>query len=1467
MSLFENLSIQAKAFATSAVLVICLVSLGSVAYVTLDKSQEGLHTLSTTVLPRQHAFAAVKDSIVAVQMKIFRYVSWASNGVNASLLRSLSSEVDTDLLAIQKNMGTLAARADLSEAQKADLRALILKWKHYESSAKDTLEVGSTDAPMATMMLGQADEKFMALAADFQKMSGSVVARTNEISTELVTDAEQKKMVLVIGGGIGLLLSLVISLMVSRSIVKPIRSVTHAMRQLSSGDTEVDVGYRNRRDEIGQMVEAIAVFRRNVLEMRAMEYENLEAEKQRLKEIGAARARLTDAIEAISDGFSLYDADDRLVVFNSKYKTLFAADANFIEVGRPFEAIIRAASLRDMVEDAAGDYEAWVARRIAQHRSASSTHIQHRNDGRYIQINERKTAEGGVVATYADITELKRNEVELARLVKGLQDATADLTESLEQQTATSEVLRVISSSNDNTQPVFDMIARRALQLCDAHFCAVFQFDGELIHLAAHHGLSAEGALAYERGFPLPPTRTTAIGRAILDRSLAEIPDVEADAEYGSLGIARAVTFRAILAVPLMRDGIPIGGIAVSRASVGPFPPKHIDLLHSFADQAVIAIENVRLFRKSKEALEQQTASSEILGVISRSPTDSGPVFEAILEGATRLCDAHLGVLNLYDGENYRTVAQSGGNPDFARWVFERGPFRPAGFMARMIEDRQPVQVADMKDSAEYREGLMHPVHFVDMGGARSYLIVPLIKDETVLGGISIFRPEVRPFSEKQIDLVRTFASQAVIAIENVRLFNEVTAHTEALTRAVDEMRALGEVGQAVSSTLDLDTVLATIITHAVELSQADAGGTIYEFDDAAGVFVPRASHGVSEAMIASLRDSRIRLGETTLGICAEQRAPFQTADVTLMRRDQVRDLLQREGVRALLAVPLLREERVIGGLVIRRKSAGEFSPSVVMLLQTFAAQSVLAIQNAHLFREIAEKGEQLEAASKLKSQFLANMSHELRTPLNAIIGVTEMLHEDAVDLKREDDLEPLERVLRAAKHLLALINDILDLSKIEAGKMDLHIESFAIAPLIEDVVQTIGTMAAKNGNTVVVDCAVALGSMRADQTRIRQALLNLASNANKFTERGTVTIGAKRSIEAGREWVTMAVSDTGIGLTPEQMGKLFQDFVQADASTTRKYGGTGLGLAISRRFCQMMGGDISVSSEPGRGSVFTIRLPANTEEPVSAPASTGLPVITGQGGAPLVLVVDDDLTVREVIGRYLERAGFSVVTADGGQEALRLARELHPAAMTLDIMMPGIDGWTVLAALKGDPELADIPVVLITIVDEKNRGFSLGAAEYLVKPVNREKLTVVLRGIVGGLERRVLLVDDDDFGRKAMCDGLVQNGWEVTEAANGRVALECLAQARPDLIILDLMMPEMDGFEFLAELRQKPEWRDIPVVVVTARDLTDEDRSRLNGGAERIIQKSERDELLDEVRSTLGKCIGRRNGAKGTGS
>jgi signal transduction histidine kinase/DNA-binding response OmpR family regulator/putative methionine-R-sulfoxide reductase with GAF domain len=1048
----------------------------------------------------------------------------------------------------------------------------------------------------------------------------------------------------------------------------------------------------------------------------------------------------------------------------------------------------------------------------------------------------------------------------------------ARLAEALEQNAAISDILRVISSSPTDPQSVFDMIARRAMPLCEAQFCAVFRFDGELIHLVTHHGLTAEGAVAWEKGFPQPASRSTAIGRAIQDRAIVQIPDVEADPEYGVRDIARAVTFRAIVAVPLLRDGRPIGGIAVSRTTTGLFPGRHIDLLHTFADQVVIAIENVRVFQgleartaELTTSLEQQTATAEVLKVISSSPTDAQPVFDIIGKLAERLCAADLSLVSRFDGELIQLVACHGVDEEGEQAVRRAFPMRSDSetVTARATRNGAVEHVADVLADPNYEQK-----YAARASGYRACLGVPMVREGQVIGVIFVGRRTPGFFTDAKVDLLKTFADQAVIAIENVRLFKEVEARTEALTRSVEEMCALGEVGKAVSSTLDLETVLVTIIAHAVELSQADAGGTIYEFDEATEVFVPRASHGVSETMVEGLRDSRIRLGESSLGQCAVQRAPFQTPDVGLMRADPVRDLLLREGVRAVLAVPLLREDRVIGGLVIRRRVAGEFSPSVITLLQALAGQSVLAIQNARLFREIAEKGKQLEVASQLKSQFLANMSHELRTPLNAIIGVTEMLHEDAVDLKLDDQLEPLERVLRAAKHLLALINDILDLSKIEAGKMDIHIESFAIAPLINDVVQTISTMATKNGNQVVVDCAADLGTMRADQTRIRQALLNLASNANKFTEKGTVTIGARRGTEAGREWVTMAVTDTGIGLTPEQMGKLFQDFVQADASTTRKYGGTGLGLAISRRFCQMMGGDITVTSEAGKGSTFTIRLPA--EVGAVQPAAAVKDAVaarpgTAAAGAPTILVVDDDPTVREVIERHLTREGFAVVTASGGQEGLRLARELHPAAITLDVMMPDLDGWTVLAAIKGDPELADIPVILVSIVDEKTRGYALGATDYMVKPVDRAQLSGVLRNICGGVGRRVLLVDDDDMTRRGMRLALEKDGWEVGEAENGRVALARLAEDCPDIIMLDLMMPEMDGFEFLVEMRARAEWRDIPVLVVTAKDLTAEERGRLNGDVARVLQKgsAELDEMLAEISRVLPGSIERGRGKK----
>jgi signal transduction histidine kinase/DNA-binding response OmpR family regulator len=592
-------------------------------------------------------------------------------------------------------------------------------------------------------------------------------------------------------------------------------------------------------------------------------------------------------------------------------------------------------------------------------------------------------------------------------------------------------------------------------------------------------------------------------------------------------------------------------------------------------------------------------------------------------------------------------------------------------------------------------------------------------------------------------------------------------------------------------------------------------------------------------------------------GRVLEERKPAWIADVTKDSNFPRSKAAQDTGLRAGFAFPVLAGEEVVAVMEFFSREPAVPDDAVLTIMAHVGGQLGRVIE-----RQRAQDA--LKLASQHKSQFLANMSHELRTPLNAIIGITEMLQEDARDSNREDDFEPLDRVVRAARHLLAVINDILDLSKIEAGKMDLHVESFAIEPVVQDVVDTVATLAAKNENSLRLECPPEIGSMCADQTRIRQALLNLASNAAKFTEKGTITIRVSRIVAETGDWIVMSVVDTGIGLTDEQKARLFQDFVQADASTTRRYGGTGLGLAISRRFCQMMGGDITVESEPGQGANFTIRLPAEaTLSPVPMLSKKPQPAtrVTGFHQAPLILVIDDDDSVRKVTTRFLTREGFSVTTASGGREGLQLARELQPAAITLDVLMPDLDGWTVLAAIKGDPATAGIPVVLMTIVDEKNRGYSLGAADYMVKPVDWSGLAGVLRSICRSEGRDVLVVDDDDTMRAGLRRALGEAGWQVTEAENGRVALARLAESRPDVIVVDLMMPEMDGFDLLDALRSNVGWREIPVLVLTAKDLTDEDRARLNVGIERILQKRDRQEMLREVLDVLNRCIERRRG------
>jgi len=528
--------------------------------------------------------------------------------------------------------------------------------------------------------------------------------------------------------------------------------------------------------------------------------------------------------------------------------------------------------------------------------------------------------------------------------------------------------------------------------------------------------------------------------------------------------------------------------------------------------------------------------------------------------------------------------------------------------------------------------------------------------------------------------------------------------------------------------------------------------------------------------------------------------------------------------------------------------------------LLSSGASCLLFILVAMATIKFKKEKEAAEAASQIKSSFLANMSHELRTPLNAIIGYSEMVLEEAEDSGQTAVVPDMNKILSAGKQLLGLINSILDLSKIEAGKMELYLETFSVPALVEEVTQVIRPLVEKAGNKLVVTLDPLVQSMRADQTKLRQSLYNLLSNASKFTSDGAIGLDVRMS---GEETILFAVSDTGIGMSPEQCARLFEPFTQGDASTSRKYGGTGLGLVISRRFANMMGGDIAVESVEGQGSTFTLTLPRTVDaEPKKLGNAPPSPV-TERETAGTVLVIDDEPAAYEILSRTLAKHGFRVEAAMSGEEGLRLARKLRPQIITLDVMMPGMDGWAVLTQLKSDPDLAAIPVIMLTIADNRNLGYSLGAADYLTKPIDRERLAAVLLRYRKDPGSSVLVVEDDAESREMVRRLLQADGWSVAEADNGKTALEQLAKHRPGIVLLDLMMPEMDGFEFIVEMQRHEEWKSIPVIVITARDLNAEDRARLNGHVSRVLQKGlyTRDELLGQISGLLASRAGSRVG------
>jgi signal transduction histidine kinase len=841
-----------------------------------------------------------------------------------------------------------------------------------------------------------------------------------------------------------------------------------------------------------------------------------------------------------------------------------------------------------------------------------------------------------------DSARIEHLEAELRRVREA---HAAEVAALREQQTATAEVLRMIASSPTDARAVFETIVQTAVRLCDASYGVLWSRQRELLRCEASHG---DINVAPDPHMPLD--RTTFAGRAIQDGTVIMSDDIAAisEDEYpGARRLQRRRGHRAALAVPLRRAGEAIGSITLARLEPRPFSESEVRLVETFADHAVIAIENARLFdqlgqrnvelqeshRQVTEALEQQTATADILRAIASSPTDLQGVLDAIAETAARLCSADSALIWRVQHARMEAVSQRQISGPALNLSFAPSLPMDRGFVAgRAVADGVLVHVPDLLDAPEFPTGRA----LAERVGHRTTLAAPLLHQGTAIGAVVIGRAQVRSFTDREIALLETFADQAAIAIENARLFSELEERNAELqeshrqvTEALEQQTAMAEILRIMSNSFtDVQPIFDMIARSAARLCDAEFSG-VHLSDGQVITLDAHYNIRPDELEIRQRSVFPLKVGrESAVGRAVHDRATVHIPDIRTDPVYKVEALQTASAHRTVLAVPMLREGVPIGAISVWRHAVSPYTDEQIQLVEAFADQAVIAIENARLFQELQEANRQLGEASQHKSQFLANMSHELRTPLNAIIGYSEMLQEEAEDTDADTFLPDLQRINSAGKHLLGLINDILDLSKIEAGRMDLFLETFEIRELIQDVAAIVQPLVEKNGNMLVIECPEQIGSMHADQTKLRQTLFNLLSNAAKFTDHGRIELRvakapltpalSQRDRGSGPQHpapsrsaaeisaaptsqhplVSFAVADTGIGMTEEQLGRLFEALSQAEASIQRRYGGTGLGLAISRHFCRLMGGDLTVQSVCGEGSTFTVRLPVEVSQP-----------------------------------------------------------------------------------------------------------------------------------------------------------------------------------------------------------------------------------------------------------------------------